>query len=181
MILCSCSPLLHRNGAKGAVLLFHGISFMVAHGQPSRLTVSGGHRRGVTPVPIPNTVVKPSSAHGTAVGTAVGESVAAGINLKRLHVLVICRRFYFRVCPRAGPFFNPCEKAEKQVYLICTFKRTYIESYIRGGIDDYFRDGRKAEFVLAREEILEGTRSDQDRFQRGQCRLDLGRRLRKPS
>src|SRR3954470_16904422 len=28
--------------------------------------VSGGHRRGVTPVPIPNTEVKPSTADGTA-------------------------------------------------------------------------------------------------------------------
>ena len=33
----------------------------------------GGNRGGETPVPIPNTVVKPSSADGTAVGTAVGE------------------------------------------------------------------------------------------------------------
>ena len=29
-------------------------------------TVSGGHRRRVTPVPIPNTEVKPSTADGTA-------------------------------------------------------------------------------------------------------------------
>jgi hypothetical protein len=33
----------------------------------------GGHRRGETPVPIPNTVVKPSSADGTA-GVAPWES-----------------------------------------------------------------------------------------------------------
>ena len=35
--------------------------------------VSGGHRRGATPVPISNTVVKPSSADGTAFETGVGE------------------------------------------------------------------------------------------------------------
>ena len=34
---------------------------------------SGGHRRGVTPVPMPNTAVKPSTADGTA-GVTVWES-----------------------------------------------------------------------------------------------------------
>ncbi len=33
-------------------------------------TFPGGHRRGVTPVPIPNTAVKPSTADGTARVTA---------------------------------------------------------------------------------------------------------------
>ena len=33
-------------------------------------TFPGGHRRGVTPVPIPNTEVKPSTADGTAWATA---------------------------------------------------------------------------------------------------------------
>jgi hypothetical protein len=33
----------------------------------------GGHRRGATPVPIPNTVVKPSTADGTA-GVTLWES-----------------------------------------------------------------------------------------------------------
>ena len=40
-------------------------------GRPSNVRGSvfsfpGGHRRGETPVPIPNTAVKPSSADGTA-------------------------------------------------------------------------------------------------------------------
>ena len=33
---------------------------------PRRIEFPGGHRRGVTPVPIPNTEVKPSTADGTA-------------------------------------------------------------------------------------------------------------------
>jgi hypothetical protein len=36
-------------------------------------TFPGGHRRGVTPVPIPNTEVKPSTADGTARANCVGE------------------------------------------------------------------------------------------------------------
>ena len=35
-----------------------------------RIKFPGGHRRGVTPVPIPNTEVKPSTADGTAWETA---------------------------------------------------------------------------------------------------------------
>ena len=41
-------------------------------------SASGGHGGGATPVPIPNTAVKPASAYGTAV-LSVGEWVAAGI------------------------------------------------------------------------------------------------------
>ena len=39
-------------------------------GVPPAGTFPGGHRRGVTPVPIPNTEVKPSTADGTARVTA---------------------------------------------------------------------------------------------------------------
>ena len=37
--------------------------------QSGLATVSGDHSRGATPVPIPNTEVKPSSADGTALAT----------------------------------------------------------------------------------------------------------------
>ena len=37
--------------------------------RPARVKIPGGHRRGVTPVPIPNTAVKPSTADGTAGAT----------------------------------------------------------------------------------------------------------------
>jgi hypothetical protein len=36
----------------------------------TKIAFPGGHRRGVTPVPIPNTEVKPSTADGTAWETA---------------------------------------------------------------------------------------------------------------
>jgi hypothetical protein len=38
-----------------------------------RIQFPGGYRRGVTPVPIPNTEVKPSTADGTA-GAGLWES-----------------------------------------------------------------------------------------------------------
>ena len=40
--------------------------------------ISGGYSGGATPVPIPNTAVKPARAYGTAV-LSVGEWVVAGI------------------------------------------------------------------------------------------------------
>jgi len=38
-----------------------------------RVTISGRHSGGVTPVPIPNTAVKPSSANGTVTVGVTGE------------------------------------------------------------------------------------------------------------
>ncbi len=38
--------------------------------RPVRVKIPGGHRRRVTPVPIPNTAVKPSTADGTAGATS---------------------------------------------------------------------------------------------------------------
>ena len=40
---------------------------------PAANKFPGGHRGGVTPVPIPNTEVKPSTADGTARANCVGE------------------------------------------------------------------------------------------------------------
>jgi hypothetical protein len=57
--------LMHPNAQKTrASRAPHGRSAAAAGAFP------GGHRRGVTPVPIPNTEVKPSTADGTARGTA---------------------------------------------------------------------------------------------------------------
>ena len=44
--------------------------------------VSGGHRRGVTPVPIPNTEVKPSTADGTACVSAWESRSLPGLILR---------------------------------------------------------------------------------------------------
>ena len=38
---------------------------LITHHPSLCIQVSGGHSGGVTPVPIPNTAVKPSSADGT--------------------------------------------------------------------------------------------------------------------
>src|SRR5688572_17904031 len=39
------------------------LDFMLT--RPSRVSLPGDHRRGVPPVPIPNTAVKPSAANGS--------------------------------------------------------------------------------------------------------------------
>jgi hypothetical protein len=55
----------------------------------------GGHRRGVTPVPIPNTEVKPFTADGTA-RVALWESRSLpGINPKARIVSKTVRAFFF--------------------------------------------------------------------------------------
>ena len=62
---------------------------------PAANKFPGGHRGGVTPVPIPNTEVKPSTADGTA-GAGLWESRSLpGIFLKARRVIVTPSGFFF--------------------------------------------------------------------------------------
>ena len=56
--------------------------------------VLGGHRRGVTPVPIPNTVVKPSTADGTCLKRGWESMKLPGFILKKAD-LTKGRPFFF--------------------------------------------------------------------------------------
>jgi hypothetical protein len=68
-----------------------------------RQTVSGGHRRGVTPVPIPNTEVKPSTADGTARVTVWESRSLPGLFLQAR-------------CESVGPFFVYAAARRRAVY-----------------------------------------------------------------
>src|SRR5690348_10892125 len=54
--------------------------YSTCHIPPAFQRFSGDHTGGVTPVPIPNTVVKPSRAHGTARVTAWESRSSPGLN-----------------------------------------------------------------------------------------------------
>src|SRR3954465_5613057 len=69
-----------------------------------RPQVSGGHRREVTPVPIPNTEVKLSSADGTAWETAWESRSLPGLNRKKPGCACI-RPFLFSARASALPRF----------------------------------------------------------------------------
>lgn len=65
---------------------------------PESWTVPGGHSGGETPVPIPNTEVKPSSADGTAWATARESRSPPGfIQQKPPRLALPCGLFVFPV------------------------------------------------------------------------------------
>ena len=56
-------------------------------------SLSGGHRRGATPVPIPNTEVKPSTGDGTNGAIRWESSKLPGFIIKSPHWLKPVRAF----------------------------------------------------------------------------------------
>ena len=67
-------------------------------------SLSGGHRRGATPVPIPNTEVKPSTGDGTNGAVRWESSKLPGSFIKKAHGLMFVRFFISsqRICQDDG-------------------------------------------------------------------------------
>src|SRR5476651_1421651 len=88
------------------LLLFTSLNFTLS---PQGESLSGDYRRGVPPVPIPNTAVKPSAANGSrTLGPA------------RVGHCQIMARFFER---RAGPLFCPCNSlADLAARLVIHFR-----------------------------------------------------------
>ena len=61
-----------------------------------RTSLSGGHRRGATPVPIPNTEVKPSTGDGTNGAIRWESSKLPGFILKDPSLFIRFGSFYLR-------------------------------------------------------------------------------------
>ena len=61
-------------------------------------SLSGGHRRGETPVPIPNTEVKPSTGDGTNGAIRWESSKLPGFILKSPYLFIQVRAFF--LCSR---------------------------------------------------------------------------------
>ena len=64
--------------------------------QATKITFPGGHRREVTPVPIPNTEVKLSTADGTAWETAWESRSLPGVFIPAR--LIFRRAFFIADC-----------------------------------------------------------------------------------
>ena len=77
-----------RSGRKSGTLLLTANSSLLTG------TVPGGHTGGVTPVPIPNTEVKPSKAHDTAAARQWESRTLPGY--KRSLLVKASRLFHFR-------------------------------------------------------------------------------------
>ena len=65
-------------------------------------SLSGGHRRGATPVPIPNTEVKPSTGDGTNGAIRWESSKLPGFIIKKGRALKV-RPFFFMVWEAVVP------------------------------------------------------------------------------
>ncbi len=60
-----------------------------------KTSLSGGHRRGATPVPIPNTEVKPSTGDGTNGAIRWESSKLPGFIIKSPYLFIQVRAFCF--------------------------------------------------------------------------------------